>query len=75
MLGAGRLKKENTVDHTAGITINKKPGDFVKSGETLVKIHFTNCENPDNIKKMIKLSYNISDVKPDKVNLFKDIIT
>lgn len=75
MLGAGRLKKEDTVDHTAGITINKKTGDFVKSGETLVKIHFTNCENPDNIKKMIKLSYNISDIKPDKANLFKDIIT
>lgn len=75
MLGAGRLKKEDAVDHTAGITINKKTGDFVKSGETLVKIHFTNCENPDNIKKMIKLSYNISDIKPDKANLFKDIIT
>lgn len=75
MLGAGRLKKEDTVDHTAGITINKKTGDFVKSGETLVKIHFTNCKNPDNIKKMIKLSYNISDIKPDKANLFKDIIT
>jgi len=75
MLGAGRLKKEDAVDHTAGITINKKTGDFVKSGETLAKIHFTNCENPDNIKKMIKLSYNISDTKPDKANLFKDIIT
>lgn len=75
MLGAGRLKKEDAVDHTAGITINKKTGDFVKSGETLAKIHFTNCENPDNIKKMIKLSYNISDIKPDKANLFKDIIT
>ena len=75
MLGAGRLKKEDAVDHAAGITLNKKTGDFVKSGETLAKIHFTNCENPDNIKKMIKLSYNISDVKPDKVNLFKDIIT
>ena len=75
MLGAGRLKKEDAVDHAAGITLNKKTGDFVKSGETLAKIHFTNCENPDNIKKMIKLSYNISDTKPDKANLFKDIIT
>ncbi|MDD5020958.1 MAG: thymidine phosphorylase [Endomicrobiaceae bacterium] len=74
MLGAGRLKKEDVIDYTAGITINKKTGDFVKYGETLGQLHFNKCRHLADIKKIIKLSYNISDSKPDKIDLFKDII-
>lgn len=74
MLGAGRLKKEDTINHNAGIVINKKTGDFVKCGDVLLKLHFDNCNQLENIKKMLKLSYNISDLKPKKINLFKDII-
>lgn len=74
MLGAGRLTKEDKIDYNAGIIINKKNGDFVKEGDTLLKLHFDNCKQLEDIKKMIKLSYNISDSKPDKINLFKDII-
>jgi pyrimidine-nucleoside phosphorylase len=74
MLGAGRLKKRDTIDYNAGIVINKKNGDFVKSGDILVKLHFDNCNQLETIKKMIKLSYNVSNFKPDKIDLFKDII-
>lgn len=74
MLGAGRLKKEDTINHNAGIVINKKIGDFVKSGDILLKLYFDKCNQLENIKKMLKLSYNISDLKPEKINLFKDII-
>lgn len=34
-LGAGRMKKEDTVDFNAGILLKKKQGDFILSGETL----------------------------------------
>ncbi|GAB1401618.1 pyrimidine-nucleoside phosphorylase [Elusimicrobiota bacterium] len=74
MLGAGRLTKEDKIDYNAGIVINKKNGDFVKAGDTLLKLHFDNCTQLEDIKKMIKLSYNISDSKPGKINLIKDII-
>ena len=74
MLGAGRLKKEDKIDYAAGIIINKKTGDFVQSGELLAKLHFNKCTSSEFIKKMVQLSYNISDRKTQKINLVKDII-
>lgn len=34
-LGAGRLKKEDDIDPTAGIILNKKTGDYVEKGDCL----------------------------------------
>ncbi len=44
LLGAGRLKKEDGIDHQAGIILKKKTGDYVNKGETLAIMH-TNDEN------------------------------
>lgn len=38
-LGAGRLRKEDKIDPVAGIEVYKKHGDYVKSGETIARIH------------------------------------
>ncbi len=38
-LGAGRTKKEDPVDPTAGIVLTKRPGDPVEPGEILARIY------------------------------------
>ena len=43
-LGAGRMKKEDSIDYTAGILLNKKSGDYVEVGEALAYIN-TNDES------------------------------
>ena len=35
LLGAGRIKKEDSIDFAAGITMHKKLGDYVKVGESI----------------------------------------
>lgn len=35
LLGAGRITKEDTLDMAAGITMHKKAGDYVRSGDVL----------------------------------------
>lgn len=35
ILGAGREKKDDTIDYTAGIILNKKTGDYVSEGEII----------------------------------------
>lgn len=53
ILGAGRNKKEDSIDHSAGIILNKKVGDYVEENEILAYIH-TNKENEiDNAKEKI----------------------
>lgn len=39
MVGAGRSRKEDSIDYSAGITLEKKYGDYVKAGETLAFLH------------------------------------
>lgn len=39
LLGAGRMKKEDTIDYSAGIVLEKKTGDFVRAGEVLAWLH------------------------------------
>ena len=56
LLGAGRIRKEDNIDYTAGIVLNKKVGDYVKENEILAYIH-TNNENV--IKEAIEKIQNI----------------
>lgn len=41
-LGAGRAKKEDIVDHSAGIILCKKPGDAIKKGDVIAKLYASN---------------------------------
>jgi pyrimidine-nucleoside phosphorylase len=38
-LGAGRARKEDRVDHAAGLVLRKRAGDEVRAGETLAELH------------------------------------
>lgn len=42
ILGAGREKKEDSIDMSAGIILNKKTGDRVQNGETIATFHTNN---------------------------------
>jgi thymidine phosphorylase len=38
-LGAGRARKEDAVDHAAGVRLLAKPGDYVRMGQPIVELH------------------------------------
>ena len=39
LLGAGRIKKEDSIDFAAGITMHKKLGDHVSAGESICTLY------------------------------------
>ena len=43
-LGAGRKRKEDSINHKVGIILKKKIGDYIEEGETLAIVH-TDDEN------------------------------
>ena len=47
-LGAGRAKKEDPIDYSAGITLEKKTGDFVKEGDVIAVLH---TNKPESVKE------------------------
>lgn len=52
MLGAGRRTKEETIDYAVGLYLNKKVGDIVKEGESLVTI-YANREDVEDVKQVL----------------------
>ena len=45
LLGAGRDKKTDSIDPSAGCILNKKTGDEIKSGETLLTLYYNDVKD------------------------------
>ena len=74
LLGAGRETKEDTIDYSAGITIIKKTGDYVKKGETIAILH-TNKENIiEEAKELYLSSIKIYIQKPTRHRIVYGVI-
>ncbi|MGV2805682.1 pyrimidine-nucleoside phosphorylase, partial [Clostridium perfringens] len=71
--GAGRATKESEIDLAVGLMLNKKVGDAVKKGDSLVTIH-ANRENVDDVKQKLYESIRIAD-HADAPVLIYDIVT
>ena len=59
-LGAGRIRKEDKIDNSVGIILEKKIGDKVQKGETLAYIHANEEEKGREASKKLKEIYIIN---------------
>ena len=75
ILGAGREKKEDNLDLSAGIVLNKKVGDYVLEGETLGTMHFNKTEKFEIARDKFINSYEIVDEKVNQNKLIYGIVT
>lgn len=75
MLGAGRNRKEDPIDYSAGIILNKKTYDFINEGELLATLYTNKPEALEQVKeKMLNatvISDELGEVRP---LVFKTII-
>ncbi len=58
-IGAGRSKKEDTIDFAAGFLFEKKTGDAVKKGENIVFIHAGDIERAKKAEKRLRRAITI----------------
>ena len=65
-LGAGRVKKEDSIDYTVGIILNKKVADKVTTGDILGYIHANSQEKYEEAEIKLKEIIKISDSKIKK---------
>ncbi|MEI4789709.1 pyrimidine-nucleoside phosphorylase [Bacillus sp. FJAT-53060] len=73
ILGAGRATKEDDIDLSVGIMLNKKVGDRVEKGESLVTLH-ANREDVANVMEKIYDNIRIAD-QADAPTLIHTVIT
>lgn len=69
LLGAGREKKEDAIDMSAGLVLCKKTGDAVQAGETLAYLHAKSEAQAQAAQLMFLSALHISPTKPEQVQL------
>lgn len=75
ILGAGREKKDDTIDYNAGIVLNKKTGDKVTKDEVLAVFYSSNKEKFVEAEKIFKEAIKFDKNKPEYVPLIQAKIT
>ena len=70
-IGAGRTKKDDVIDYSVGLVLNKKVGDLVFENEELVKAYVNKADI--DIKEIVD-SFEINDILADKKDLIIEII-
>ena len=74
ILGAGREKKEDDIDLSAGVQIFKKTSQYVKEGEIIACIHTNDESKISQATDIILNAYTFTDELVDKPTLIYDII-
>lgn len=64
-LGAGRSKKEDDIDHGAGIELSVKVGDLITSSSKILTLYSDNLNSINEIYLNLKKAIQISEMKPD----------
>lgn len=65
VLGAGRERKEDPIDHCAGITLLKKPGDAVCAGEAIARLHTSKQAFLADAQARLLSALKLSDAAPE----------
>jgi pyrimidine-nucleoside phosphorylase len=75
MLGGGREKKEDAIDHGVGLEFRKRIGDAVKKGEPLATIHYNADTRLAEAKNLVAAGYRIAtDAPRDNPPLIRRIL-
>lgn len=75
ILGAGRETKEDELDLSAGIVLQKKVGDYVNEGDVLAYMHYNKEEKFEQAKERFINAYEIVNEKTQPKKLIYGVVT
>lgn len=73
-LGGGRKKKDDVIDHSAGIILIKKTGDSVKKGDVIAVLHTNDEKSLDSAIIDFESAVTIEEAQPQIKPLIYDIV-
>jgi pyrimidine-nucleoside phosphorylase len=66
LLGGGRLRQDDLVDHAVGITMHKKIGDAVEKGESLCSMHHNAVERVELVREILQANITVTPALPKR---------
>src|SRR6476620_8733387 len=74
MIGAGRDRKEDTIDPAVGVILEAKVGQKIDAGSVLCRIYHTREERLADAAEMIEDAFRISSPPPYERNLILEVV-
>ena len=74
ILGGGRSKKDDIIDMSVGLIINKKTGSYVESEDTIFTLYGNDKIKVAEAIKKLEKSVKITVQKPNETSLIKEVI-
>jgi thymidine phosphorylase len=74
-LGGGRLTKESTIDYDVGVDRIAKPGETIKGGDTLARIHAKDRAQAEAAAVRVGSAFGISEEPPKIEPLLAEVIS
>jgi pyrimidine-nucleoside phosphorylase len=74
MIGAGRDKKEDSIDPAVGIILEVKVGEKIDAGSVLCRLYYTKEDRVEEAADMVEDAFRISGQKPDERELILEVV-
>lgn len=74
VLGAGRLKKEDTIDPAVGLVMKKRIGDFVKAGECWCTLHVGADSDLNQARSLMDQALSLSPIRQPAPRLIHAVV-
>ena len=75
IIGAGRDKKEDSIDHAVGVILEVKVGQKIEAGNVLCRLYHTGEGRLDEAADLIEDAFRISNNPPDERNLILEVVS
>ncbi len=73
-LGGGRAKKGDAIDHSVGVVLNKKVGDFAARGESLGTVHASDPAKAEKAAELLRGCFVLSEEPVEKPAFIKAVV-
>ena len=74
-LGAGRVRKEDAIDHAVGVVCLAKRGGRVESGDPLAEIHARDEDSAARAADEVTAAYSIVDTEPERRPIVFEVLS
>jgi pyrimidine-nucleoside phosphorylase/thymidine phosphorylase len=75
LIGAGRDRKEDSVDPAVGVILEVKVGEKVEAGSVLCRLYYTKEDRVEEAADMVEDAFRISAQKPDDRELILEVVS
>lgn len=74
MIGAGRQKKDDSIDPAVGVILEVKVGEKVDAGSVLCRLYYTKEDRVEEAADLVEDAFHLSTQKPDERELILEVV-